>query len=128
LKNMLWRTGPAIIFSPFCGGGGAGETVLFSAPNQTSRFMPAETGEIQPTGYVYLLGAETAVGRPTHRRSGEKHLQHFLCWPSTAWCKKKKNWLETTSDWLYFWCLCSLPLHFVYLFVSVLQKHSHCFP
>lgn len=32
------------------------------------------------------------------------------------------------SDWLYFWCLCSLPLHSVYLFVSVLQTHSHCFP
>jgi len=36
--------------------------------------MPAETGEIQPTGYVYLLGTATALGIPTHRRSGEKKI------------------------------------------------------
>lgn len=58
------------IFCRFFGEGGG--TIENSGSDQTSRFLPAETGAVRPASYVYLLGIATAAGMLTHRRSGKK--------------------------------------------------------
>jgi len=88
LDNYLHCTLSLTLFCRFFFvGGGA---VVCSAPDQTSRFMTAESGRFnRPLKCIYWGMRPLSACQLTGAPGEKKNLQPYVCWPSTGRCKKQ---------------------------------------